>query len=568
MPRFFFLQGIEGGLDGEGTQGNLGPVAPLSSIPKRLLYLFICGFVFRLILALLPERYLFYVIYDDAYYYFAVAKNLTSRGMLSVDGFHLTNGFHPLWLFVLIPIFFIFQGSLWVCVRWAVAFSAVFDTAAAWFIYKTLERLGRKRAGFWAAAFYLFNPYGLLHTMNGLETAQNSFLLAVLVYLSVRATSDWLKTGWPVLGTMCGFALLSRTDNVFVVGALCGYFFWRERAFVPVLRIAAVASLLVLPWLVFNFFTFGTVLQTSAGAFPSFHHHQQYLSEHSSYWRWALIPHLLRVAYESFVLNAYHYGNWVLTLLLSAVLARQMLRRPGAFRPLAWTLAGAALFAAFHILVRWTWRLWYPQAIFVLTLPLVALALEKLNPKWIALGGVAALALGAWVVWVCPFQMIDRYPLMLDIINRRIPPGDRVGAFNSGYLQYFTDRRVLNLDGVVNNEIIPYYEVKEGLAYLRKERVRWIMDTPLFLGGIFGSYFGPGVKDSLALAYVVPNIVYRGNTVIVAQVQLDSVPLPPEKKTLFAKLIEVWKTRPASRNWGGFQFFPKKYSKAIGPPQK
>ncbi|HZO08996.1 MAG TPA: hypothetical protein VFC77_06430, partial [Myxococcota bacterium] len=35
---------------------------------------------------------------DDAYYYFAIARELARTGRASFDGETLTNGFHPLWL--------------------------------------------------------------------------------------------------------------------------------------------------------------------------------------------------------------------------------------------------------------------------------------------------------------------------------------------------------------------------------------------------------------------------------------------------------------------------------------
>src|SRR3990170_2331962 len=44
-------------------------------------------------------------IRDDAYYYFKVAQNITEGRGITFDGINLTNGFHPLWMLVCIPIF-------------------------------------------------------------------------------------------------------------------------------------------------------------------------------------------------------------------------------------------------------------------------------------------------------------------------------------------------------------------------------------------------------------------------------------------------------------------------------
>src|SRR3989304_8457148 len=44
-------------------------------------------------------------IRDDAYYYFKVAQNISEGSGSSFDGINPTNGYHPLWLWLCIPIF-------------------------------------------------------------------------------------------------------------------------------------------------------------------------------------------------------------------------------------------------------------------------------------------------------------------------------------------------------------------------------------------------------------------------------------------------------------------------------
>ena len=42
---------------------------------------------------------------DDAYYYFKVAQNISEGHGSTFDGIDATNGYHPLWMLVCIPIF-------------------------------------------------------------------------------------------------------------------------------------------------------------------------------------------------------------------------------------------------------------------------------------------------------------------------------------------------------------------------------------------------------------------------------------------------------------------------------
>src|ERR1700691_5333604 len=49
---------------------------------------------------------------DDAYYYFVVARRLVQTGRSSFDGFTLTNGYHPLWMALLVIQYKCFTQSL------------------------------------------------------------------------------------------------------------------------------------------------------------------------------------------------------------------------------------------------------------------------------------------------------------------------------------------------------------------------------------------------------------------------------------------------------------------------
>ena len=52
-----------------------------------------------------PEETLAFLLYDDAYYYFGVARNLAGGHGSTFDGINPTNGYHPLWCWILVPVF-------------------------------------------------------------------------------------------------------------------------------------------------------------------------------------------------------------------------------------------------------------------------------------------------------------------------------------------------------------------------------------------------------------------------------------------------------------------------------
>ena len=49
---------------------------------------------------------------DDAFYYFKVAQNIVEGKGSTFDGINLTNGYHPLWLIVCLPVFVLARWDL------------------------------------------------------------------------------------------------------------------------------------------------------------------------------------------------------------------------------------------------------------------------------------------------------------------------------------------------------------------------------------------------------------------------------------------------------------------------
>ena len=139
--------------------------------------------------------------------------------------------------------------------------------------------------------------------------------------------------------------------------------------------------------------------------------------------------------------------------------------------------------------------------------------------------------------------------VMLDILGQ-LPPFERVGVFNSGFVKYFTDRRVINLDGLVNNEVLSYYERKEGLKYFHERKIGWLVDNQGYLGGLFGPYFGKAADTLLVGVHVVPNIGYGGNNLAIVEVRQSATRPLAEKEFYFGEGLKHWRERAGRRRWG------------------
>ena len=112
-------------------------------------------------------------------------------------------------------------------------------------------------------------------------------------------------------------------------------------------------------------------------------------------------------------------------------------------------------------------------------------ALRSAPPRrWLA-GSTPALGLlGMALVLLVKFvlTMPNLYPWQRDVhrsqpgFEAEVPRGMRIGSFNAGIPNYFGGREVINLDGLVNHTVIPYWREGRFEAYLRDAGIAYIAD--------------------------------------------------------------------------------------------
>lgn len=152
---------------------------------------------------------------DDAFYYFQIVRNIRGNLGPSLDGEHLTNGFHPLWAIVLLPGF-LFTPDPLTPIRIALAIGAGCSLLTGVFIYLMARTLGVSTlAALIPAGYYLTNPGITLLSVNGLETslALLFFASTILAFFYLRSR-PWSERGAILLGSLSGLTFLARTDYV------------------------------------------------------------------------------------------------------------------------------------------------------------------------------------------------------------------------------------------------------------------------------------------------------------------------------------------------------------------
>src|SRR5215510_13724082 len=120
---------------------------------------------------------------DDAYYYFKVARNITEGHGSTFDGLNRSNGYHPLWMLVCIPIFALARFDVILPLRVLLVVMSALSAGTAILFYRLLGKVFHPVIGALAAVYWAFD-YGILIRVyqQGLETGIAVFFVVLLIY--------------------------------------------------------------------------------------------------------------------------------------------------------------------------------------------------------------------------------------------------------------------------------------------------------------------------------------------------------------------------------------------------
>ncbi len=473
-------------------------------------------------LALTPANSLLnWFHFDDAFYYFKTAQNIALGHGVTFDGTGATNGFHPLWMAVCVPVFALSRWfGLLVPLRALVLVVGGLMAATAWVLGRTGGRVFGRPVGLLLAAGWTLWPSLYMTTVaGGMESSLNALSLAWL-------WAAWVAV-WPQpddaaavrrLGWAAAFAMLSRLDNALIVAGLGLWLLarWWWEVETPVKRLARLAWLFGAPGL----FGVGAFLLWSRLAVGT----------------WMPISSLVKHWWGT--LDGTVYGRMALRYRLMRAAAR-LWASPGAFwqryhtRLLAAALVGLAALAGAWLLWRWarraTWldawkapfrrgvvlpwallaaghwfymkvlsgmlplRDWYwlPEEMAVALVAAAALAgagawaarrwptLRRAGfPAAALVSAVLAAAFLGWMVRTFPSHNAHLHPYLAEArwLEAHTPPGAVIAAPGAGALGYFVQgRRIVNMDGLISTlAYLRAWQAGHQRAYLQRLGVRYI----------------------------------------------------------------------------------------------
>jgi len=442
------------------------------------------------------------VVIDDGYYYLQIARNIARGHGSTFDRVNRTNGYQPLWTAALVPVFWLTDDPAR-GLRAALVLAVVLAGAAMVLLFIGLQRLVGVGAGLLLCGLVAASPYFLRMLQGGLETP-------VLFVAIAGLTAFWALRGQRVLAgdrrCCVGFGLLLTTVTLArldvalallplaLLVALWGRG-WVRRA----VWIALPGVVLLGPYLLWNWSAHGSpvpvsgqvkawVAATHTPTWALFRATEQWrgvtrtFHELEALWRTgtAVEPPLTHLP-----------GHLLLFAVPLALLALRLVwsRRARCNRLALILLFGAAtgvvvhglyLFFVYRSCGHWNYHYFFPFALLCCVLlavtgPLLLADLGLLVARLTGgrlRRGFAALGAALCLPVLCllaqrgipaaekRYQDLRRPAAQsfrkcrLDAarnIARNFPKDTVFGSWWAGTLGYFSDQRVVNLDGVVNS---------------------------------------------------------------------------------------------------------------------
>lgn len=489
--------------------------------------------VFDFLILKAPEMLQVQFTPDDGYYYLALARNFIRFGQWTFDGgVSVTSGFHLLQAYILAGFYKLLQPTSAGFVHLGLAFDAlvtIIVVAIAWVICL------RKNDAFFLIAFtILVGAKPFLFNSISITEWPLVILIAGLYCLSFYRQGKG-RGAHPALFVLGLLGSLARSDfGLLPFGIFVSAFFLERgsqeklltrEAFLGVL--GAILGLGIV--FVHNFMITGAMIQSSAlmkSYWAAFVHQKFYNAI-------ALILKVigLDLGFADFDRSLFLLG----VLLISGPLILIILAKisgqsnvsfskvsPSADQPLherilvlaaGLCLIGYSIFYAYNGAIQH----WYTANFIWPTFILLVAGAHYLDRRllheqqftliWLSVFALTALGVQIWSLYPLSAQTSPwpHQQLMLEAGKylAQNPPDANVGSWNSGVVGYYRDGTdIINIDGLVNNDIYPYAVSNDLPAYLRAKNIHYILD--------FENMFHPpfpqrgGYDDAAFLARLEP----------------------------------------------------------------
>lgn len=222
--------------------------------------------------------------FNDAFYYYTITENILAGNGVAVTPGIPTNGFHPLYLVITLPVFWLFEpfgpNAPIIVVQ---SIFGLFYILTGYYLYKIVKNVtGIELGGLFAAGLWVLNPYVMTFYRSGMEIPIQILLISILVFYSYNwdPKSESSIRGPVIIGILLGFIVLARMDGAFIAIGIALSWVYRSKfveslvsyrlpdieSIYDIVVIIVTSLIIASPWFIFSYVKFNRFLPMSSEA--------------------------------------------------------------------------------------------------------------------------------------------------------------------------------------------------------------------------------------------------------------------------------------------------------------
>jgi len=441
---------------------------------------------------------------DDAFITFKIAKNVHSGLGFSFDNVDVTNASPFMWTYMLSLFGFLDNQSF---VLFALVLSSVFFVISGYFLYRICMTIfGKREIGLITVFLYLFNPFFVLISLNGLETSLFVFFLlfSLYFYISRIRTNEPKNSDFILFAILLALMNLTRNDGIyFFLAFFIDYVFifqdigMKERV-KNFLLVLVIFAIIVSPYFLWSYLEFGHLEGSNAYYYYNTFAKDFANNAFSSLFRKALV-FAMTVSVMSLMV-----GSVVLSF-LGFFVSRRFRK---SFTPLSPLIIFSLLELFQYSMIMPILRLRYifsATIILVLGLGLLLFRMKKISKGLFSLSLISLFLILIYftaAIWTGYTDIGDSEIRVGLLLNKHVInaaefmenefPNSRIGVSHIGTFAYFSPGAIISdrngkisyeaTDYNLRNEIDEYFE-KRNVQYLAgffsRENLEKVIDTDI-----------------------------------------------------------------------------------------
>jgi len=441
------------------------------------------GFSLRIAFASMPLSLLLTLLPDDAWMVTSIARHWALGHGITADGLSPTNGFHPLYPLSFGALPYLFNTDLDFGFRANLVLCALFSGLALLPFYSLARKFAQRPLALAGLALLSLNPLLISQTVNAMETSLALLLLLTLWWYGLETQKPSLKEIL-ILSFLAAAATLARLDNLIAVTSLGLYLLWNEiqQKQFPKQSISygLGTGLLLLPYFAHNLVVFGHLTPSSGRALAYLHSYRESFAFTSGF---QIIAHQTAI-------DLTWAPSWLLFLCCGLLILAIFLLSPNQRKNLSPQLIYIFTLTFYYSYLQQQGLPRYYVGVSFVIILLLCCVLNKqlksgLQTKLMLISVNCLIAFNCLLNFSAVNTLLHApYLSQPTIYNaarwiaQNLPPDARLAALNSGVFQYYSEHIVLNIDGKLNNEIIPVLEKRELDRYLRDKEISYLIDLP------------------------------------------------------------------------------------------